>query len=47
MQLTFGCEDFVKDHLDQHSYYNFNLLSPGLLRFISDQPEAPTTADEF
>jgi hypothetical protein len=48
MQLTFGCEDFVKDHPDQHSYYNFRFISEhSLLHFESDALGAPSTADEF
>jgi hypothetical protein len=48
MQLTFGCEDVIKDHLNQHSYYNFELnTADGLLRLESDAPELPSTADEF
>jgi hypothetical protein len=48
MQLTFGCEDVIKDHLNQHSYYNFS-FNPGggLLHFESDIAEMPSTADEF
>nr|WP_067056469.1 hypothetical protein [Mucilaginibacter sp. L294] len=48
MQLTFGCEDVIKDHLNQHSYYNLQ-FNPGggLFHFESDTPEMPTTAEEF
>ena len=48
MQLTFGCEDAVKTHHDQHSYYDFN-FNPAqlLLMFESDAPDPPSTADEF
>ncbi|MBD1385305.1 hypothetical protein IDJ75_08445 [Mucilaginibacter rigui] len=48
MQLTFGCEDVIKDHLNQHSYYNF-LFIPGqaLLHFEGDVTELPSTAGEF
>jgi len=48
MQLTFGCEDLTKDHLNQHSYYNFWFVpAKGLLHLKSDAPEMPTTANEF
>ena len=48
MQLTFGCEDAIKDHLNQHSYYNFNFIqNKALLHIESDTPEALSTADEF
>ncbi|MBB5397374.1 hypothetical protein [Mucilaginibacter sp. AK015] len=48
MQLTFGCEDAVKDHLNQHSYYNFKFNpSKSCLHFESDVPEAPSAAEEF
>ncbi|MES2267701.1 MAG: hypothetical protein V4520_13135 [Bacteroidota bacterium] len=48
MQLTFGCEDMTKDHLNQHSYYNFNfILQPAQMHFASDAPEPASTADEF
>lgn len=48
MQLTFGCEDAVKTHHNQHSYYDFN-FNPAqlLLMFESDAPDPPSTADEF
>jgi hypothetical protein len=48
MQLTFGCEDVIKTHHDQHSYYNFNFTpAQSLLIFESDAPDPPSTADEF
>lgn len=48
MQLTFGCEDVIKDHHDQHSYYNFKFIPEhSLLHIESDALEAPSTADEF
>lgn len=48
MQLTFGCEDAIKDHLNQHSYYNFRFILEGtLLHFESDAPEPASTANEF
>ncbi|MES2061808.1 MAG: hypothetical protein V4456_07810 [Bacteroidota bacterium] len=48
MQLTFDCEDVIKDHLNQHSYYNFRFVpAESLLHFESDTPEMPTTANEF
>lgn len=48
MQLTFGCEDAIKDHLNQHSYYHFGFILEGtLLHFESDAPEPASTADEF
>jgi hypothetical protein len=48
MQLTFGCEDVIKTHHDQHSYYNFNFNpAMSLLQFESDTPEMPSTVDEF
>ncbi|RFZ92570.1 hypothetical protein D0C36_14210 [Mucilaginibacter conchicola] len=48
MQLTFGCEDFTKDHRNQHSYYNFNIdISANHIRFSTDIIEERSTADEF
>lgn len=48
MQLTFGCEDLIKDHTGQHSYYNFRFdQTRALLHFKSDAPEEPSTANEF
>jgi len=48
MQLTFGCEDLVKDHKKQHSYYNFNIDSSILkITFYGDEQESRSTADEF
>jgi hypothetical protein len=48
MQLTFGCEDVIKDHLNQHSYYNFWFTpGQGLLHFESDAQDLPSTANEF
>lgn len=48
MQLTFGCEDVIKTHHDQHSYYDFNFNpAMSLLQFESDTPEMPSTVDEF
>ncbi|MBL4678609.1 MAG: hypothetical protein JKY70_20800 [Mucilaginibacter sp.] len=48
MQLTFGCEDFTKDHHNQHSYYNFNINIPdNSLDFSTDIVEERSTADEF
>jgi hypothetical protein len=48
MQLTFGCEDAIKDHLNQHSYYNFRFIAgQSLLHVESDAPEAASTFDEF
>jgi hypothetical protein len=48
MQLTFGCEDAVKNHLDQHSYYNFKFVPmQALLHFESDAIEIRSTSDEF
>ncbi|TWR29840.1 hypothetical protein FPZ43_08270 [Mucilaginibacter pallidiroseus] len=48
MQLTFGCEDLVKDHKKQHSYYNFIIDSADLkISFRGDEQESRSTADEF
>jgi len=48
MQLTFGCEDLIKNHPNQHSYYNFTFnLGQAQICFESDAPEAASTADEF
>jgi hypothetical protein len=48
MQLTFGCEDLIKDHINQHSYYNLSFRpNERVLRFESDDQEAPSTANEF
>ncbi|OJW17430.1 hypothetical protein [Mucilaginibacter sp. 44-25] len=48
MQLTFGCEDLVKDHVNQHSYYNFVIdIAHKNISFASDILETPSTADEF
>lgn len=48
MQLTFGCEDLVKDHVNQHSYYNFVIdIANKNISFKSDIIETPSPADEF
>lgn len=48
MQLTFGCEDLVKDHVNQHSYYNFVIdVNRKVILFSSDVPEGPSPSDEF
>jgi len=48
IQLTFGCEDTIKDHPNQHSYYNFTFnLAQAQICFESDAPETSSTADEF
>lgn len=48
MQLTFGCEDLIKDHRKQHSYYNFIIDSADLkISFRGDEQESRSTADEF
>ncbi|QXV66199.1 hypothetical protein INP83_03660 [Mucilaginibacter sp. 21P] len=48
MQLTFGCEDFTKDHRNQHSYYEFGIdLQKNTIHFDGDVIEERSTADEF
>lgn len=48
MQLTFGCEDYTKDHRNQHSYYNFVIdISGKTIGFSTDVVEDRSTADEF
>jgi hypothetical protein len=48
MQLTFGCEDFTKDHRNQHSYYNFVIdISGKNINFFTDVIEERSTSDEF
>ncbi|MFD0795258.1 hypothetical protein ACFQZX_16675 [Mucilaginibacter litoreus] len=48
IQVTFGCEDYTKDHVGQHSYYNFKIEpSKELIYFDGEDIEQLSTADEF